>query len=98
MVSPPYLLSGATLIDGTGAAPRAGMSVLVEGRLIAAVGPDGTLDVPADAIRHDLAGRTLMPELCRYRWARSFAAACRVCSSKKVSTFQRWISFCPSPA
>ncbi len=63
MVSPSYLLSGATLIDGTGAASRAGMSVLIEGRMIAAVGPDGTLDVPADAIRHDLAGRTLMPGL-----------------------------------
>ena len=57
------LLRNGTVIDGTGAASRAGMSVLIEGRMIAAVGPDGTLDVPADAIRHDLAGRTLMPWL-----------------------------------
>jgi imidazolonepropionase-like amidohydrolase len=39
------------------------MSVLIEGRMIAAVGLDGTLDVPADAIHHDLARRTLMPGL-----------------------------------
>lgn len=58
-----YLLTGATLIDGTGTAPQPGMSVLVNGRTIAAVGPDGTVVEPPDAIRHDLAGRTLMPGL-----------------------------------
>ena len=58
-----FLLTGATIIDGTGAAPQAGMSVLVEGRGIAAVGPDGTIDAPPGVVRHDLAGRTLMPGL-----------------------------------
>jgi imidazolonepropionase-like amidohydrolase len=63
MDSRPYLLSGATLIDGSGSAPQRGMSVLVAGRLIAAVGPDGTLAAPASAIRYELGGRTLMPGL-----------------------------------
>jgi imidazolonepropionase-like amidohydrolase len=63
MTATGHLLTGATIIDGTGAAPQAGMSALVEGRLIAAVGPDGTIEAPAEVERHDLAGRTLMPGL-----------------------------------
>src|SRR5215216_4892588 len=58
-----YALTGATLIDGTGAAPQRGMTVVVEGRAIAAVGPDGATAVPDGATRYDLAGRTLMPGL-----------------------------------
>jgi imidazolonepropionase-like amidohydrolase len=54
-------LMGARLIDGTDAPPREEMTVLVEGRAIAAVAPDGEAVVPEGASRYDLAGRTLMP-------------------------------------
>jgi imidazolonepropionase-like amidohydrolase len=56
-------LTGARLIDGTDAPPRDGMTVIVEGRAIAAVAPDGEASVPEGARRYDLAGRTLMPGL-----------------------------------
>ena len=39
-------LTGARLIDGTDAPPRDGMTVVVEGRAIAAVAPDGEAVVP----------------------------------------------------
>ncbi len=56
-------LRGATLIDGTGAPPRLGMTlVLREGR-IAAVHADGAEPLPADADVRDLAGAFVMPGL-----------------------------------
>jgi imidazolonepropionase-like amidohydrolase len=55
------LLRNATVFDGTGAPPRSGLDVLVEGDRIAAVGSD--LAARADAEALDLAGRTLMPGL-----------------------------------
>lgn len=51
----------ATLIDGTGAAPRKGMKVLVDGKKIAAVGR--YIIVPEDAEVINLKGRVLMPGL-----------------------------------
>lgn len=59
----PLALTGATLIDGTGAAPQAGMTVVVEGRTIAAVAPDHQATVPPDCARYDLTGKTLLPGL-----------------------------------
>ena len=56
-------LTGARLIDGTGAAPRDGMTVVVAGRSIAGVWPDERADIPPDATRYDLAGKTLLPGL-----------------------------------
>ncbi len=55
------LLRNATVFDGTGAPPRSGLDVLVEGDRIAAVGSD--LAARADAEALDLTGRTLMPGL-----------------------------------
>lgn len=58
------LLSGGTLIDGTGAAPRANTSVLVVGDRIAAVGD--AADVAAAERRAavvDVSGLTVMPGL-----------------------------------
>lgn len=52
-------ITGATLIDGTGAEPVHNATVLVEGDRIAAVGRD--LDIPRDAEVIDAAGATLMP-------------------------------------
>ena len=55
-------LTGARLIDGTGAAPREGAAVLIEDGRIAAVGVAGD-GVPEGARVLELAGRTLMPGL-----------------------------------
>ena len=54
-------LSGVTLVDGTGGEPLRGQTIVIEGNRIAAVGPDGSVDVPAGAEVHDLAGHTVMP-------------------------------------
>jgi imidazolonepropionase-like amidohydrolase len=52
-------LTGARLLDGSGAAPRDGVSVLVEsGRIVRIDGP-----APSDATVIDLGGRTLLPGL-----------------------------------
>lgn len=59
----PIALTGATLIDGTGAAPVAGATVVVEGRTIARVGPVPEVPIPDGATVYDLAGQTLMPGL-----------------------------------
>ena len=54
---------GATLIDGTGAAPVPNSIVLVEdGRIIAAA-PAASISVPVSAERVDLSGRWLLPGL-----------------------------------
>lgn len=56
------LYSDVTLIDGTGAPPRAHADILVRGDRIAAVGPHGS--VKADGARIvDLAGRYVIPGL-----------------------------------
>ncbi|MEW5687184.1 MAG: amidohydrolase family protein [Pseudomonadota bacterium] len=59
----PVLYRNATLIDGTGAPSRAGMSVLVEGERIVAVGPAAGLAAPAGARVVDLSGKFLLPGL-----------------------------------
>jgi imidazolonepropionase-like amidohydrolase len=52
---------GATVVDGTGAAPIENGVVLVSGGRITAVGPASKVIVPPSATRVDLAGRTLLP-------------------------------------
>jgi imidazolonepropionase-like amidohydrolase len=54
-------LTNATLIDGTGAAPRKGMRVLIDGKKIAAIGR--YVEIPQDAQVIDLKRRVLMPGL-----------------------------------
>ncbi|MFL6142152.1 MAG: amidohydrolase family protein [Labedaea sp.] len=56
------LFTNATLIDGTGAAPRPGTTIVVVGNRIAAVGYHGT--APPDGIRVvDLRGKYVLPGL-----------------------------------
>ncbi|MDR7331210.1 amidohydrolase family protein [Roseateles asaccharophilus] len=59
--APVTLLRNAQLFDGTGSAPRAGMSVLIRDGRIADVKPDAELKAPAGALVKDLAGGALMP-------------------------------------
>jgi imidazolonepropionase-like amidohydrolase len=59
----PLLLTHATVIDGTGAAPRAGTTILIEGQRIAAVYPDGSRTLPKDVQVRDLSGRFVIPGL-----------------------------------
>jgi imidazolonepropionase-like amidohydrolase len=57
------VLSGLTLIDGTGSAARADVSVVIEGAVIAEVGPADTVaTTPRDEV-YDLRGMTLLPGL-----------------------------------
>ena len=59
--APVLALTGATLIDGSGAAPQKGVTVLVEGERIKAVGPDGQVTIPVGATQLALAGKTVLP-------------------------------------
>lgn len=52
---------GATLIDGTGAAPLSDAVVVIRGERIAAVGPRASVAVPAGATVVDGAGRFVVP-------------------------------------
>lgn len=56
-------ITHVTLVDGTGAPPRADWTVVVRGRRIAAAGPSATVAVPAGARRIDGRGRWLIPGL-----------------------------------
>jgi len=55
--------TNATVIDGTGAAPMPGMTLVVRDGRIAELHPTAVRSVPAGATVHDLAGRTLIPGL-----------------------------------
>lgn len=58
---PVVAITGVILVDGTGSPVQEGMTVLVQGDDIAAVGADGTVEIPAGARRIDGAGHTLTP-------------------------------------
>ena len=54
-------LTGARVIDGTGAAPIEGATILIANGRIDAVGKDAAVKIPAGATRVDLTGKTVMP-------------------------------------
>ena len=60
-----YLIAGGRLLDGTGAAPQDGVSVLVEGNRVRKIGPDREVAAAAETLGGyrtiDAAGRTVMP-------------------------------------
>ncbi|MBM3222945.1 MAG: amidohydrolase family protein [Candidatus Tectomicrobia bacterium] len=58
-----HVLLGATLIDGTGAAPVADAAVVIQDGRIRAVGPRHAVSWPADAEVTDLTGLTILPGL-----------------------------------
>src|SRR5262245_56381840 len=57
------VLTGATLIDGTGAAPVADAAVVLDGDRVAAAGARGARSWPNDAEVIDVRGRTIIPGL-----------------------------------
>ncbi|MBP1767272.1 MAG: hypothetical protein H6P98_1387, partial [Candidatus Aminicenantes bacterium] len=58
---PVIALVGATLIDGTGAAPAANMTVLIQGKKIKSVGSSAKVQVPPGAQRIDAVGKWILP-------------------------------------
>jgi imidazolonepropionase-like amidohydrolase len=60
---PVTAIVGATLIDGTGAAPVKDAVVVIDGRKITAVGPRGRVTIPAGARAINVAGKYLIPGL-----------------------------------
>ena len=59
--APVVALVGVQLIDGTGAAPRSGQTIVIENGRIRAIGDN--VSIPAGAERLDLAGHTVLPGL-----------------------------------
>ena len=57
------LFEGARLITGDGTPPIEDSAFIVEGGTFTAVGRRGALTVPVDAVRVDLAGKTVIPGL-----------------------------------
>ncbi|HEV8197595.1 MAG TPA: amidohydrolase family protein, partial [Gemmatimonadales bacterium] len=59
----PVAFVGATLFDAPNAVLVPKTTVLVSGNRVTAVGPDGSVPIPADARRIEAAGKTLLPGL-----------------------------------
>ncbi|MEO8449841.1 MAG: amidohydrolase family protein [Gemmatimonadota bacterium] len=59
--APVVALKNVKVIDGTGADPRSGQTVVLTGNKITAVGPSESTPVPAGAKVLDLAGSTVIP-------------------------------------
>jgi imidazolonepropionase-like amidohydrolase len=58
---PVVVLANATVIDGTGAAPKAKQTIVIRDGKIVQVGPASTVQVPAGARTLDLSGQTVIP-------------------------------------
>ena len=63
VTSPVVALEHARVIDGTGAPAKRNQTIVVSGGRIAAVGPPGSVQIPANAERVDLTGYTALPGL-----------------------------------
>src|SRR5438552_6565533 len=57
------LYEAARFIPGDGSQPITNGAMLVENGTITKIGPKGSVDVPRDAVRVDLGGKTVMPAL-----------------------------------
>lgn len=57
------VIDGATLIDGTGAAPLANRTIVLDGPRIAAIGARGVVQIPANARVIDAKGAFVIPGL-----------------------------------
>jgi imidazolonepropionase-like amidohydrolase len=61
--APAMALTGARVIDGTGAAPVEQATIVVANGRIESVGPAASAKIPAGATRVDMAGKTIVPGL-----------------------------------
>ncbi|HEY5711652.1 MAG TPA: amidohydrolase family protein [Allosphingosinicella sp.] len=61
--APVIVIQHVTVIDGTGAPARAGQTILIDRGRIAALGPDGSVAIPAGARAIDGSGKTIIPGL-----------------------------------
>jgi imidazolonepropionase-like amidohydrolase len=59
--APVVALTHVQVVDGTGAAPAPDQTIIITGDRITAVGPSGSVQVPAGATVMDLAGHTVIP-------------------------------------
>ncbi len=83
------VLTGATLIDGTGAAPVADAVIVIDGERIAAAGPRRGLSWPGDAEIVDVRGKTIIPGLIDahdHMASRGYALATRFGLDEPAST------------
>jgi imidazolonepropionase-like amidohydrolase len=102
--APVVALTHVQLIDGTGAAPRADQTVVIEDGRITAVGSAGEIEVPAGAEVHDLSGHTVIPGIVglhdhtfyttRARRAQLNFSAPRMYLASGVTTIRTTGSFC----
>ncbi len=61
VAEPTVVLTNATVIDGTGAAPSTGQSIVIRDGKIATVGPAAAVQAPAGARVIDVTGQTVIP-------------------------------------
>src|SRR5690349_7440009 len=54
-------LTGARVIDGTGRPAIEKGTIVISNGLFQAVGPDGSVTIPAGATRVDMSGKTIIP-------------------------------------
>ena len=57
------VVSGVRLIDGLGSEPVENQDIVIVGGKIAAIGPSGSIELPADALKIDGRGLTALPGL-----------------------------------
>lgn len=60
---PVIALTNVTVIDGTGAPPATGQTIVIQDGRIAAVGPAASVTIPAGARTTDFSGHTVIPGL-----------------------------------
>ena len=63
VADPVVALTNVRVVDGTGAPPRDGQTIVIRDGRIAAVGPAASVDIPAGARTLDLRGHTVIPGL-----------------------------------
>jgi imidazolonepropionase-like amidohydrolase len=61
------VFGSANLVDGDNPV-KSGQSIVVEGNLITAVGPDASIELRPDDIVHDLGGKSVMPSMTQGHW------------------------------
>ena len=59
----PIALTGARVIDGTGAAPIEDATLVIRDGVVQAVGPTASVEIPEGATRVDVSGKTITPGL-----------------------------------